>query len=496
MIARTPNTIRDAARSGRAAAGAFKPESGQAASAPKRGRGRPKQNPGQAANEASTAGKPYKSFPLTAHRNGQFVKKIRGKLYYFGSVKDPAAALSRYHEHCAGLHSGRITAVRRDAGITIGELANRFLESAEAKRDAGELSQRTFVDYYRDCERLVGFFGRERGVESIARDDLKSLRKHLARGINPETLNGRIGVTRSIFKFAYEEELVEKPIRFGKDLKRPDRRLLRRSRADAGRKHFLAGEIRTLLDAAPLQLRAMILLGINCGMGNLDVAALPANCIDVEHGWIDYPRAKTGVRRRCPLWPETVEAIVAVQAARQAAGIKLTPESQGLLFVTRRGHPFVRSAAKVLPGGRPHVVEHDAIATTLKRIMGRKGIAMPGLGFYGLRRSFETIGAETGNQVAVDHIMGHVPATSDMGAVYRQHVAESALRQVTDHVHTWLFGEASDGEPVATAVRNTRVSRKPKASAKPGVGEQEAASGRGRGQSGAPRTSARRRAGS
>ena len=74
--------------------------------------------------------------------------------------------------------------------------------------------------------------------------------------------------------------------------------------------------------------------------------------------------------------------------------------------------------------------------------MARKSIALPGLGFYGLRRSFETIGSETGNQVAVDHIMGHVPASSDMGAVYRQHVAESALRQVTDHVHDWLFGKA------------------------------------------------------
>ena len=38
--------------------------------------------------------------------------------------------------------------------------------------------------------------------------------------------------------------------------------------------------------------------------------------------------------------------------------------------------------------------------------------------------------------------MGHAPLTSDMGAIYRQHVAESALRQVTDHVHDWLFGKA------------------------------------------------------
>ena len=218
---------------------------------------------------------------------------------------------------------------------------------------------------------------------------------------------------------------------------------MRRSRAEAGRKHFLAAEIRTILEVAPPQLNAMILLGINCGLGNKDVAELPANCIDLEHGWLDYPRPKTGVQRRCPLWPETIKAIKAVINSAEKSQKRRGSGAAGLLFVTKKGHSFVRSASKVSASGQPYVVEHDAIATTLKRIMARKRIALPGLGFYGLRRSFETIGGATGNQVAVDHIMGHVPAASDMGAIYRQHVAESALRQVTDHVHDWLFGKVT-----------------------------------------------------
>lgn len=126
---------------------------------PMRRRGRPRRTAERDANGPPTAGKPYKSFPLTTHRNGQFVKKIRGKLYSFRSVKDPDAALSRYHEHCAGLHSGRITEVRRDAGITVDELTNRFLGPAEASRDAGELSQRTFVAYDRDYCQAAGLGG-------------------------------------------------------------------------------------------------------------------------------------------------------------------------------------------------------------------------------------------------------------------------------------------------------------------------------------------------
>ncbi len=30
--------------------------------------------------------KPYPSFPLTPHVNGQFVKKIAGRLHYFGTI--------------------------------------------------------------------------------------------------------------------------------------------------------------------------------------------------------------------------------------------------------------------------------------------------------------------------------------------------------------------------------------------------------------------------
>ncbi len=29
--------------------------------------------------------KPYPSFPLTAHPNGQWCKKIRGKIHFFGT---------------------------------------------------------------------------------------------------------------------------------------------------------------------------------------------------------------------------------------------------------------------------------------------------------------------------------------------------------------------------------------------------------------------------
>src|SRR6516165_4779514 len=83
--------------------------------------------------------KPYPDFPLTAHPAGQWCKKIRGKLHYFGSWSDPDAALKKYLAEKDALHAGRKP--RADVeGLTVKELANDFLNAKQALVAAGELS--------------------------------------------------------------------------------------------------------------------------------------------------------------------------------------------------------------------------------------------------------------------------------------------------------------------------------------------------------------------
>jgi integrase len=121
---------------------------------------------------------------------------------------------------------------------------------------------------------------------------------------------------RILFKHAYDEGLIERPIRYGQAFKRPSRKSLRKARQEKGPKMFQADEIRALLGVTGVHLHAMILLGINCGFGPADCGNLPKDALDLKAGWVDYPRPKTGVARRCALWPETIEALKKSMAKR------------------------------------------------------------------------------------------------------------------------------------------------------------------------------------
>jgi integrase len=128
-----------------------------------------------------------------------------------------------------------------------------------------------------------------------------------------------------------DEDLVEKAVKFGKQFAKPGKKTQRLHRAQNGPRMFEAHELRTILARAKPQMRAMILLGINCGFGNSDVSALPQRAVNLETGWIDFPRPKTGIPRRCPLWPETVTAIREALARRVAPK---DPADEGLVFLT------------------------------------------------------------------------------------------------------------------------------------------------------------------
>ena len=177
----------------------------------------------------------------------------------------------------------------------------------------------------------------------------------------------------------------------------------------------------------------MILLAANCGFGQTDVANLPLSAIDPDNGWVTFPRPKTGIERRCPLWPETIKAV------REAIAVRPVPKDdahEDLVFITKYGRKWVRLTDKGAPT--------DAVAQEFVKLLKDLKLKRPGVSFCAIRRTFETIGGESRDQVAIDYIMGH--ARDDMASLYRERISDERLQAVTDHVHDWLFGESGEGE--------------------------------------------------
>jgi integrase len=254
-------------------------------------------------------------------------------MHYFGAWADPDAALKKYNEQKNDMHAGRKP--RPDTeGLTVNEAANAFLTAKQALVDAGELSPRTWTEYSARAVEQVRHLGKARLVSDLDADDFASLRIKLAKRWRPHRLKKAIQYIRSIFKHAYDAGLIGRPVRFGPGFKRPSMKTLRLHRAEQGAKLFTREEILLMLLTAPVHLKAMVLLGINCGMGNSDIGNLPLSAVNLDTGWLDYPRPETGINRRCPLWPETVGAM------REALAKRPKPKQEehaGLFFITKYG---------------------------------------------------------------------------------------------------------------------------------------------------------------
>jgi integrase len=373
--------------------------------------------------------KPRKDFPLFAHRSGQWAKKVRGEMKYFGVWADPAAALDKWLDEKDDLYAGRRPTGRK-SGITVADLLNRFRHAKEHLAATGEITARTLGCYIVTCDRLAKFLSRRQLVETLTPSDFEKLRADLAKGRSPVTLRGDIMTTRMVMKYAYDSELISKPASYGQSFRAPSKTALKRVRQSRPKRLFSAPELRRILKAASQPLRAMILLGINCGLGASDLAHMPQAALDLKRRWLDYPRVKTAVDRRCPLWPETVSAVKEAIASRPRPR---DPADEILVFLTRCGQRWARTSPR---GGAI-----DAVGCAMNKLLKELGIHRPGVCFYALRHTLQTIGGEARDQIALNLIFGHADHT--MADPYRESLPDdSRLLAVSNHVRKWLFPHA------------------------------------------------------
>ncbi len=388
---------------------------------------------------AKRPAKPRPDFPLFPHRNGRWCKKVRQRNHYFGKwADDPKgeAAVALWLDQKDDLLAGRTPRLTPGDGFQVADLVNRFLSAKQALVDTGELQPRTWQDYYVVCERIVRVFGRTRLVSDLAADDFARLRAASAKTRGPVALSNDIARARVLFKWAFDDGLILTPIRYGQSFNRPNRKTIRAARAAGGPRMFERDQVLAMLNGTTIKtekisgaghpLRSMLLLAINAGLGNSDVAKLPLSALDLKGGWANFPRPKTGIERHIPLWRETVKSL------REWIALRPEPKGEaagGLVFVTHAGGSWSKTQAD------------NPVCKETAKLLKRLGLHSDGLNFYSLRRTFRTIASETRDEAAADAIMGHAPRSDDMAAVYRQRIGDDRLKAVTNHVHTWLFGK-------------------------------------------------------
>jgi len=179
-------------------------------------------------------------------------------MYYFG--KDKAEALRLYHEQATSLHTGTGRETARKQDLSLRTLCNLYLEHQDSRAVVGEISHRHFYDVKSRLQEFAKFVGPTQVVGDVTTLQVQSYRQKLIKdGKQADTINTKLSAVKSLFNWATENGVVE----YGPNL----RAVKKVPTKKVERQTFTPKQVQLLLEEAGTQMRAMILLGLNCGFG-------------------------------------------------------------------------------------------------------------------------------------------------------------------------------------------------------------------------------------
>lgn len=387
--------------------------------------------------------KPYSGFPLSAHTHtNRWYKTIRGRRHYFGPLDDWKAALARY-EHEAPYWADGATpppmGEKPDESKSVRSVINAFMDAKARQVEAGDMTPRTLSEYHAVAKVIAATLGTRRSIETLTPDDFGKLRAVLAkRHASPTTLGNVITRCRSIFKFAVDNGITDRATKYGTQFGKPKRRAVKLARRERAHQFFETAEVRAMFDAADVFMRAVVLLGINAGLGNDDISNLSIDDLDLTAGTLDLYRRKTGEERRSALWPETIEAVAEALHARPEPA---DDAHAARVFITTHGRLWVHTTLHDDDKGLRHV-RRDNVSQRFTKLRNKAGVKGDGRGFYALRHTYRSVADAVPDRPAVDLTMGH-ESSADIRTAYvdPRSISVDRLRAVADHVHSWLWPE-------------------------------------------------------
>jgi len=348
-------------------------------------------------------------FPLTVHPTGQYCKKIKGKIRYFGT--DKKKALERYLAQATYLHGVQSLIQKASNGkMTLKQLCDLYLQYQHSRVLAGNLTPKHYNDQIDSLNRLMSFLGQGCKIESISTLDLQNYKRRLQGAYGSvHRLNLHISIMKAMFHWARRKDILETI---------PNIDAISRGRIVHQEKFtFNSEQISKLLSVADVKMQAMIRLGLNCGFGCTDCGQLKWKDLDFENSRVKLARNKTGVPRNFPLRPETIQAL------------KEVPRLGQLVFYTSKGHLWIRTLTKTKGDGERKYTSVNRITSRFSKLLKKAEIHAPkGTGFYALRRTAATIAASSGDPFAVQRLLGHVDLT--MATRYVQDVSEQTDRVI------------------------------------------------------------------
>jgi len=175
-----------------------------------------------------------------------------------------------------------------------------------------------------------------------------------------------IRTTKAFLRWLDDMELWEAPRRFERIFP-----LARKVSSSVKIATFTIEQLTQMYSAADKRIRLWMLLSLNCGFANMEVATLKQSEVDLQCGYIERVRGKTGVSGKWKLWSETIEA--------------LKPYCKGkddtLVLTSEAGTPLVYYSE--------HYKRVDTLGQCWVRFMKRAKV--PFLGFKFLRKTGATM---------------------------------------------------------------------------------------------------------
>lgn len=415
---------------------------------------------------------PAAKFPLLKHPNGQWYKGVKGRRYYFGAIADDpkgTAAIAEYDQRLPGILAGtdhlRRLAVA-SGGMVCGELMGKYVAACRVSLTAGTLAGKTFADYCKELKWFNDWIKDGTPVASLKPEHFGGYVKHLieVRKLQAHARKRVIASIKSMFRWGAGNGLFTLP-NFGTAFKAPSttKQAIRMEKQRAGVVDYGAViatgvMIDSLLALSQPNMKAIILMGINCGLGPADIGRLKWRHIQGRK--LDYPRGKTGNMRHGFLWKETLEALERVKKLKHTREAFEREGGEALVFITKKRQPYYRETEVIENGKVVDIKIANAVSITFCRTA--KKAKLPGVSYYRLRHTFKTLGKRAKDGDALDLCMGHQTNSVKEGYDHEKElglIAFSRIRRVALKVkhRLWPKPKTVKADPATAPIQPMKL---------------------------------------